>query len=135
MASGEHLARLKEAIERNDIAVWNNWRQRQPYAMPDLSDADLSGVYLQGADMRNASLLGADLSDANLINANLSKAKLHGAQLSKADLSEADPRAADLLYVKGLVPFQINLLKTGTLPSTTEKFLRFYVSNTITMRA
>jgi uncharacterized protein YjbI with pentapeptide repeats len=48
-----------------------------------------------------------DLSDANLINANLSKAKLHGAQLSKADLSEADPRAADLLYVKGLVPFQI----------------------------
>ena len=57
--------------------------------------------------MCNASLLGADLSGANLINSNLSDANLRKAKLHGAKLIKADPSEADLLYIRGLVPFQI----------------------------
>jgi hypothetical protein len=41
MANKEHLAPLKEAIEKKDIEIWNKWRQENPDIRSDLSGADL----------------------------------------------------------------------------------------------
>jgi hypothetical protein len=85
MANEEHLTRLIEATARNDIPVWINWRRKQSYAMPDLSEANLSGTSPAFADPSGDNLINSGLS-----NADLRKAKMYGAQLIKADLREAD---------------------------------------------
>jgi hypothetical protein len=38
MANEEHLARLKEAIGKKDIAQWNEWRFGNQEVKPDLSE-------------------------------------------------------------------------------------------------
>jgi uncharacterized protein YjbI with pentapeptide repeats len=111
MANPEHLARLKEGVER-----WNLWRRDHPDAIPGLGSADLSGAYLRGvnfvaaalneadfrkaylngADLRGAYLNGADLRGANLTVADLRGADLRGANASEAALDEADLRWANL---------------------------------------
>ena len=37
MANEEHLSRLKQGID-----AWNHWRDAEPEAIPDLSEADLN---------------------------------------------------------------------------------------------
>jgi uncharacterized protein YjbI with pentapeptide repeats len=54
MANEQHLA-----LAHQGTAVWNNWRKRDPEAVPDLRMAGLSGVKL-----RQAKLCGADLREA-----------------------------------------------------------------------
>ncbi|HRI59498.1 MAG TPA: pentapeptide repeat-containing protein, partial [Saprospiraceae bacterium] len=70
--------------------------------VPDLSEADLTGinlfrVNLSMANLTKINLDGANLSGANMIKADLSWADLHSANLGGADLSEA------LLYYTCLV--------------------------------
>jgi uncharacterized protein YjbI with pentapeptide repeats len=88
MANSEHLALLQQGV-----AIWNEWRIKNPGSLPDLSGADLSE-----ANLRQAQLSAADLSEANLRQADLSAAKLNGADLRCADLTGADLRYADLRY-------------------------------------
>jgi uncharacterized protein YjbI with pentapeptide repeats len=59
MANDQHVALLKQGV-----AVWNEWRLRNPDTRPDL---------------RQVSLIGAILSEANLTGALLSGAILRGA--------------------------------------------------------
>jgi hypothetical protein len=99
MANEEHLARLKDAMERNDIAGWNKWRKKNIHVKPylygamlsaaDLSNADLSGAALVCADLRDADLSGADLTHAELNGVAMNGANLYCAQLCHADLSDA----------------------------------------------
>ena len=56
----------------------------------NLIDADLSHANLAGANLSNAKLIEANLSHVNLSNANLSNAKLSGADLTNADLTGAN---------------------------------------------
>jgi len=123
MANPEHLAVLKEGVER-----WNRWRGEVPEVRPDLEAADLRGedfimsdlVALKHPDatkfmrnlyrarMRNAApsafgvdfhgveLRGARLSEANLFRANLTGATLQWAHLTRATLREADFFGSDL---------------------------------------
>ena len=85
----------------------------------DLSNADLSEIYLVEANLENANLLGAYLNEVNLNNAllenaNLSKADLagsylRGATFQQADLGEAKLNRADF---KGVILNQANIQGT-----------------------
>lgn len=102
MANEEHLKRLKEAIEKKNIEIWNKWLAENPEKAPDLRkanlcDADLSGEILRGADFFKANLRGANLRGADLCDANLRGADLSGADLTKAGLAFANLRKADLI--------------------------------------
>ena len=81
MDRDEALKLLKGGEE--GIREWNQSRQADE-AIPDLTDANLTGAKLIAANLRNA-----DLSGACLIRANLSGACLIRANLSLADLSQA----------------------------------------------
>jgi hypothetical protein len=94
MANEEHLARLKEAIEKKDITRWNEWRFGYQEVKPDLYMADLSHKDLHNADLSYGNLIGIDLRGAHLQGANLL-----GANLGEANLVGASLRGADLRYV------------------------------------
>lgn len=93
--------------------AWNAWREKNPNAVPDLTDANLTlsqrqlgpasggpinlrGANLAGATLRYATLSGADLADAVLAGADLVHARLDGADLAGADLTDAICDNADL---------------------------------------
>ena len=100
MANQKHVDLI-----RRDVDAWNAWRDADPQAKPDLSNADLSkadlvmanlaGALLRGADLTLANLRAADLQDADLSGANLVGARLLGAQFAGADVSGADLRTAE----------------------------------------
>ena len=106
MADQEHLKILNQGEE-----AWNDWREREFYATPqlrdidfsgidigqmDLSRADLSGANFNGRDLSNRDLTETDLTGAKFNDANLSKSRLVGSNLFLADLVGADLRFADL---------------------------------------
>ncbi len=104
MANEEHLAILQQGVE-----VWNQWRKKNPGIRPDLSDSDLSHIYLRYIDLRNADtrntalhhtdlwganfnssdLQNADMSDTDLGGVSFERANLHGTNLTDADISFA----------------------------------------------
>jgi uncharacterized protein YjbI with pentapeptide repeats len=90
MANQEHLEILKQGVD-----TWNKWRKENIDIQPDLSRANLFGIYLNKANLSNAILAnahleGANLSEAHLEGANLKKAYLHGINLSNAHLEGAN---------------------------------------------
>jgi len=91
MADEEHLR-----IIRQGVNIWNEWREKHPELIPDLSGADLSEVDLSKADLSGANLSKAYLGGADLFMANLSRASLTGAIPMGALLIETDLRGADL---------------------------------------
>ncbi len=90
------------------VAAWNKWRQGNPAAVINLSNARLSETRLpwaQGtppqadlhsANLMNANLEGAIVKGANLRDAVLRDANLRGANLRRSDLSGADLTRATL---------------------------------------
>src|SRR5271165_973187 len=104
MANPEHLNFIQQGIES-----WNEWKEKNPASLPDLSGADLSGADLRGADLSKADLSKADLSKAHLFGANLSSANLTSANLSSANLSGADLSGA---YLRGADLIQTRLIDT-----------------------
>lgn len=104
MANEKHIALLKQSRD-----IWNSWRQRNSGVLPDLSNADLSGLSLSGFDLRSANLSGSDLKRVDFAATNFIKplvfeqfekagcsTDLSGADLSRADLRKANLRLADL---------------------------------------
>lgn len=84
MANAEQLALLSK-----DVMAWRTWRKQNLEIVPDLREANLSGVDLSGALLSHAILLNADLSNANLSEAWLVEANLRGTDLSGANLTGA----------------------------------------------
>lgn len=84
-----------------DCDGWRNMRA-------DLSDTDLSEVYLKCEKLQYADLSGANLIGAYLSGANLTGADLCGAKLDRADLSGANLRMATL---NGALLVHANLLQ------------------------
>jgi len=82
MAIPQHLDVLKQGVR-----VWNEWREENPGAEPDLAGAKLSKANLKGA---------------NLIEANLSKSELNRSNLSGAFVAWSCFGDNDLSYTKGL---------------------------------
>ncbi|BAQ62121.1 hypothetical protein GM3708_2527 [Geminocystis sp. NIES-3708] len=87
MANQQHL----QLIISLSSDEWNNWRKENPHIVPDLREANLSGVNLSKFNLRGANLIEANLSQSNLTETNLSKADLF-----KADFSRAYGRDANL---------------------------------------
>jgi uncharacterized protein YjbI with pentapeptide repeats len=101
MAQDEHLKLMNECLEKQDINIWNRWREEHPEVKPDLSGIDLKrtnlkNAALQGAILRGANLRGTDLSLANLEGADLNGTNLRRTNLCAANLTEADFRDANL---------------------------------------
>lgn len=104
MANEEHEALLKQGVES-----WNQWREENPELVPDLSqaslsranlnEANLSGVNLQNSDLRMANLSDADLQGADLSSADLRGANLRGVNLNLANLTGTDLNGAYLTLV------------------------------------
>ena len=91
MANKKHLA----LAEKGSHAV-NDWRQKNPKIIPDLSNANLKFADLRGANLENALLMSANLSDSSLRNANLKGADLWNALLEDAVLIDANLQNAEL---------------------------------------
>src|SRR6266487_1617943 len=107
MANWWHVQRLK----RRGLD-WAFWRAENISVRPDLSSANLRGLYLSGADLNNADLNGARLGHAHLDDANL-----HDADLSRASLRGTNLRGANLRGAKmgGTVMANIDLRETKGL--------------------
>src|SRR5271166_437342 len=76
MANPEHLNFIQQGIES-----WNEWKEKNPASLPDLSGADLSGANLSGADLSGAYLRGADLIQTRLIDTDFRQANLTGSSI------------------------------------------------------
>lgn len=82
IAGVEHLLLLRQGV-----AVWNEWRKKNPAVKPYLREAVLRRMDLNGVNLRDANLRKADLSGSKLVGADLRSADLLGASLVGADLS------------------------------------------------
>ena len=85
-----HLAVLTEAIDKNDVTIWNSFARRSGGSFR----ARLAGASLPNVNLNEIRLVGADLSDTNfsgasLVHADLSNARMRGAALDGADLTGA----------------------------------------------
>jgi uncharacterized protein YjbI with pentapeptide repeats len=92
VANAGHLALLRQGA-----AVWNEWRKRNPYSSPDLTEANLRQANLSAANLRQANLSAANLRQANLIRANLIRADFSATNLREANLTQADLRGTNLV--------------------------------------
>jgi uncharacterized protein YjbI with pentapeptide repeats len=93
MANAEQLALIRGGVE-----PWNGWREKNPDAHVDLTEADLVRMYLYeanlaGADLRRADVSYADLGLADLRGTNLTNAKLVSATFEAKDRSDFFPHA------------------------------------------
>jgi hypothetical protein len=105
MADPDHVAQLMKGV-----ASWNEWRDKNPRVIPDLSGADLRGANLGSANLREADLREADLGGASLVDAilnradltgvNLQRALLQGASLNRTHLGNANLSGADLQHAR-----------------------------------
>jgi uncharacterized protein YjbI with pentapeptide repeats len=81
MANEEHLAVLVKGV-----SVWNEWRRNNPEVLPDLSGAELQGMYLEGANFERVNFEGANLSQCLLRWARFDEATLNEINLDGADI-------------------------------------------------
>lgn len=95
----KHLELLLDAVEKENINIWNDWRTKNLTTTPLLSGINLSNAKLENAILNYAILSEANFEEANLQNVNLylsicekanfSGANLHVANLARANLSKA----------------------------------------------
>lgn len=81
--NSKHLSILLDALEKENMRVWNDWRLENAEELPDLK-----GINLVEEDLIGINLIGADLSGADLTKANLSTSELSGIILVGANLVE-----------------------------------------------
>lgn len=92
MANLEHIEMLKHGS-----ITWNHWRAQDLHRrIPDLQDAELSGMALDGMNLSSADLRRANLSRTNLRWADLRNADLSDANLAEASLIGTDLRGSNL---------------------------------------
>lgn len=101
--NGKHLDILFDAIEKNNISIWNNWRRSNSHVKINLKGlrlfgVDLSKINLENADISNAYLFRVDLEKSNLAGSNLSKSVAHICNFSEAVLTEAFLFDSDLSH-------------------------------------
>ncbi|MEL7226122.1 MAG: pentapeptide repeat-containing protein, partial [Cyanobacteria bacterium J06576_12] len=57
------------AILEMGVAIWNQWRVSEPFTIPNLQNADLSGLALENVNLAKANLRGTKLDRAYLYDA------------------------------------------------------------------
>ena len=91
MANQEHLEILKQGVD-----VWNQWRENNPWIIPDLWGVDLSDAQIQKINFQGVNLVNADFSKADLTQANFISANIRNANFTKANLSRSVFQGAKL---------------------------------------
>lgn len=84
------------AILQMGVTIWNQWRCEESLVIPNLRNADLSGMALENINLSRADLRGAKLDNAYLYDADFYKADLRGASLVRAGLVGASFYLANL---------------------------------------
>jgi uncharacterized protein YjbI with pentapeptide repeats len=87
MANQDHLEIIKKGVSN-----WNEWMASNPDVIPDLVEADLSGLDLSGINLSKA-----DLSNSNIRGTNFTKAVLNGTNFSKSNTTRKKITCAELL--------------------------------------
>ena len=95
MSKPEHLKILLKGTK-----AWNKWRKKNRGVSPNLYDAELVEVDLQGANLSQADLSAANLMGANLKGADLGHGNFMGTILCQVDLSQANLMGANLIGAK-----------------------------------
>lgn len=106
MADENHLDVLMQAIEKENIGIWNDWKKSHPSGA-DLTNANLVGLLssrkrkrmspeMLGAKGLRTQLPGIDLSGASMWRSNLEFVDLPGANLQGVDLTKSNLRRANL---------------------------------------
>jgi uncharacterized protein YjbI with pentapeptide repeats len=85
-----------EALLRQGLEDWNEWRRRNRGIAPDLEGLSMAARNLSGADLSHALLSSATLIRTKLTFADLRYADLRKAQIHEADFTDADLRGANL---------------------------------------
>lgn len=85
MANPEHVDILKSGI-----SGWNEWRLLHPGVVPDLSGANLKGIFSKDANLSRTNLTFAVLEAGQFTNGDFTVSHLTGAVLRSADLRGAD---------------------------------------------
>lgn len=80
MANLEHLSILHSGPRK-----WNEWRHNNPDIKPDLSGADIHGMYLESVNFEGTDLSGANLSGCMLRWARFMRAIIDNTNLSGVD--------------------------------------------------
>lgn len=80
MANEEHFSLLVKGV-----SVWNQWRRNNREIIPDLSAANLQGMYLECVNFEKVNLTGANLSQCKL-----RWARFDGAILDRINIDGAD---------------------------------------------
>lgn len=70
MANPEHIKLLKKGAK-----VWNEWRDENTHAKPDVSGANLSYEHLKNVNLSDANIRGTNFKGANLEKANFCNAE------------------------------------------------------------
>jgi hypothetical protein len=106
MADESHFEVLRQAIEKENIKIWNEWKKAHPSGV-DLTNVNLVGLLsdkkrkrlspvVLGSKGLRTQLPGIDLSGASMWRSNLEFVDLPGANLAGADLAKANLRRANL---------------------------------------
>jgi uncharacterized protein YjbI with pentapeptide repeats len=131
MANLEH-----EAILRQGVEAWNQWRKDNPDIRPNLHMADFTGADLRGANfycvdfgranLSKAHLMGCIFAVSNLFAVDFRWSNLTEANLSKADLSLASMNDCVLsgVNVYGTV-FYLTGLRNANLGQSSLKHATF----------
>jgi len=85
-----------EALLRQGLEDWNEWRRQNRTVVPDLEGITMSAGNLSGADLSRALLSGATLIRTRFVGADLRHADLRRAQIHEADFTDADLHGANL---------------------------------------
>lgn len=93
MANDWQLEKLKRGY-----AAWNAWRALSPETAIDLSDANLSEMFLGRANLSGVNLAKANLVRVNLVRANLTVANIREANLARANFVRANLSGADFSH-------------------------------------
>ena len=97
----EHFKRLREALDRKDIGIWNKWKYNSSSVNIDLSGIKIYHANLTGADLNEVNRSQAQLQLANFSKAKLFRSNFTGANLGRANLDHAKLiKGLDLFYKK-----------------------------------
>jgi uncharacterized protein YjbI with pentapeptide repeats len=108
MANPDHIAVLQRGVE-----IWNQWRRDSHSVVPDLRDADLSGMDFVNANFYEADFRNACLRDTKLIQANLNSTDLRFADLDGACLNSAYLHKVDLTDAKITLRTDLNQVRAN----------------------
>ena len=85
MPSNEHVRLINSGVDN-----WNEWRDKNPELIPDLSWSSISNLDLKGINLENTNLKLAFCKGCDFSNANLRHAVFFGANLENCIFRNAD---------------------------------------------